>query len=74
MAKPYKLGERNTDLMLEILNLDKKEVISIDEISNQEFSEVIKHTAICSHPSVLVIFLYILQFLEQSFCLFSHSF
>ncbi|KAF5463038.1 hypothetical protein F2P56_018987 [Juglans regia] len=39
VAKPYKLGERNTDLMLEILNLDKKEVISIDEVSNQEFSE-----------------------------------
>ncbi|KAG7968020.1 hypothetical protein I3843_08G129400 [Carya illinoinensis] len=39
VAKPYKLGQRNTDLMLEILNLDKKEVISIDEVSNQEFSE-----------------------------------
>lgn len=45
VAKPYKLGERNTDVMLEILNLDKKEVISIDGISNQNFCEVIKHTA-----------------------------
>lgn len=42
VAEPYKLGERSTDVMLEILNLDKKEAIAIDEISNQEFSEVIK--------------------------------
>lgn len=27
--------------MLEVLNLDKKETISIDGISNQEFSEVL---------------------------------
>ncbi|KAB1216671.1 Zinc finger CCCH domain-containing protein 19 [Morella rubra] len=39
VAEPYKLGERSTDAMLEILNLDKKEAIAIDEISNQEFSE-----------------------------------
>ncbi|KAK9286023.1 hypothetical protein L1049_025226 [Liquidambar formosana] len=36
---PYKIGKRTADVMLEILNLDKKEVISIDGISNQEFSE-----------------------------------
>lgn len=41
MAEPYKIGETTTDVMLEILNLDKKEVISIEGISNQEFSEVI---------------------------------
>lgn len=41
MTEPYKIGERTTDVMLEILNLDKKEVISIEGISNQEFSEVI---------------------------------
>ena len=29
--------------MLEILNLDKKEVIAIDGISNQEFSQVINY-------------------------------
>lgn len=27
--------------MLEVLNLDKKETVSIDGISNQEFSEVL---------------------------------
>lgn len=39
--EPYKIGTRETDVMLEILNLNKKEVISIDGISNQEFSQVI---------------------------------
>ncbi|KAM3708869.1 hypothetical protein ACJW31_02G129000 [Castanea mollissima] len=39
VAEAYKIGERTTDVMLEILNLDKKEVISIEGISNQEFSE-----------------------------------
>ncbi|KAL1354899.1 hypothetical protein AAHE18_05G076800 [Arachis hypogaea] len=38
-AEPYKIGTRTTDMMLEILNLNRKEAISIDEISNQEFSE-----------------------------------
>ncbi|XP_017257744.1 zinc finger CCCH domain-containing protein 19 [Daucus carota subsp. sativus] len=35
----YKVGKRTTNLMIEILNLNKKEVISIDSISNQEFTE-----------------------------------
>lgn len=39
VAEPYKIGTRTTDIKLEILNLNRKEVISIDEISNQEFSE-----------------------------------
>ncbi|XWS29232.1 hypothetical protein CRYUN_Cryun24cG0010600 [Craigia yunnanensis] len=39
VAEPYKIGEKTIDVMLEILNLDKKEVVSIDGISNQEFSE-----------------------------------
>ncbi|KAE8709506.1 hypothetical protein F3Y22_tig00110330pilonHSYRG00075 [Hibiscus syriacus] len=39
VAEPYKIGEKTIDIMVEILNLDKKEVVSIDEISNQEFSE-----------------------------------
>ncbi|TYG63035.1 hypothetical protein ES288_D07G279500v1 [Gossypium darwinii] len=39
-AEPYKIGERTTDIMLEILNLDKKEVVSINGISNQEFTEM----------------------------------
>uniref|UniRef100_A0A6N2LA59 Zinc finger CCCH domain-containing protein 44 n=1 Tax=Salix viminalis TaxID=40686 RepID=A0A6N2LA59_SALVM len=39
VAESYKVGTKTTDDMLEILNLDKKELISIDGISNQEFSE-----------------------------------
>ncbi|XP_039062955.1 zinc finger CCCH domain-containing protein 44-like isoform X2 [Hibiscus syriacus] len=39
VAEPYKIGEKTIDIMIEILNLDKKEVVSIDGISNQEFSE-----------------------------------
>lgn len=42
-AEPYKIGKRMTDIMLEILNLNKTEVISIDIISNQEFTEVLRH-------------------------------
>ncbi|XP_077220015.1 uncharacterized protein LOC143854114 [Tasmannia lanceolata] len=38
-AEPYKTGKRTTDATLEILNLNKTEVITIDTISNQEFSE-----------------------------------
>ncbi|KAG4987980.1 hypothetical protein JHK84_030562 [Glycine max] len=39
VAEPYKIGTRTTDIKLEILNLNRKEAISISEISNQEFSE-----------------------------------
>ncbi|KAL0333009.1 UNVERIFIED_CONTAM: Zinc finger CCCH domain-containing protein 44 [Sesamum calycinum] len=39
VAEPYKIGDRTADVMLEVLNLDKKEVVSIDAISNQEFTE-----------------------------------
>jgi hypothetical protein len=42
VAEPYNIGTRATDIKLEILNLNRKEVIPIDEISNQEFSEVNK--------------------------------
>ncbi|XP_008812561.1 zinc finger CCCH domain-containing protein 19-like isoform X1 [Phoenix dactylifera] len=38
-AEKYKSGKKTTDVMLEILNLDKTEVITIDIISNQEFTE-----------------------------------
>ncbi|PIA57131.1 hypothetical protein AQUCO_00600099v1 [Aquilegia coerulea] len=38
-AAPYKIGKRSADVVLEILNLSKTEVISMDIISNQEFSE-----------------------------------
>ncbi|XP_042502606.1 zinc finger CCCH domain-containing protein 19-like [Macadamia integrifolia] len=37
--EPYKTGKRTTNFMLEILNLNRTEKISIDTISNQEFSE-----------------------------------
>ncbi|XP_020886241.1 zinc finger CCCH domain-containing protein 19 isoform X2 [Arabidopsis lyrata subsp. lyrata] len=37
--EPYKVGKKTTDYVLEILNLDKTEVISIDIISNQDFTE-----------------------------------
>lgn len=40
--EPYKVGKRTTEIMVEILNLDKTEIISIDTISNQEFTEVIE--------------------------------
>uniref|UniRef100_A0A7N0V459 Zinc finger CCCH domain-containing protein 44 n=1 Tax=Kalanchoe fedtschenkoi TaxID=63787 RepID=A0A7N0V459_KALFE len=39
MAEPYKVRNSLTDWKLEILNISKKEIISIDEISDQEFSE-----------------------------------
>lgn len=60
VGEPYKVGKRTTDFLLEILNLSKTEVISIDIISNQEFTEVINvnelehftdHTA-CSHAEI----------------------
>ncbi|KAJ8543865.1 hypothetical protein K7X08_025483 [Anisodus acutangulus] len=38
-AEPYKLGKRTTDVVLEILNLNKTEVLSINTISNQDFTE-----------------------------------
>ncbi|XP_047322121.1 zinc finger CCCH domain-containing protein 44-like [Impatiens glandulifera] len=39
VAKPYKIGEKSVNVALEILNLDKKEAISISALSNQMFSE-----------------------------------
>ncbi|KAG9132296.1 hypothetical protein Leryth_012967 [Lithospermum erythrorhizon] len=35
---PYKVGSKTVDVVLEVLNLAKKEAIAIDSISNQEFS------------------------------------
>lgn len=43
-AEPYKIGEKTIDVMIEILNLDKNEVVSINGISNQELSEVPQYT------------------------------
>lgn len=39
-SEPYKVGKKKTDYVLEILNLNKSEIISIDIISNQEFTQV----------------------------------
>ncbi|XP_022843993.1 zinc finger CCCH domain-containing protein 44-like [Olea europaea var. sylvestris] len=38
-AEPHKAGCKTTDIRLEVLNLDKKEALSIDAISDQVFSE-----------------------------------
>ncbi|XP_074275453.1 zinc finger CCCH domain-containing protein 19-like [Silene latifolia] len=38
-AEFYKVGKRTTKVMLQILNLDKMETISMDLVSNQDFSE-----------------------------------
>ncbi|XP_018439997.1 zinc finger CCCH domain-containing protein 44 isoform X2 [Raphanus sativus] len=35
----YQLGAKTTDVMLEILNLDKREVISMDQLSDQNVTE-----------------------------------
>ncbi|KAF7828930.1 Zinc finger CCCH domain-containing protein 44 [Senna tora] len=39
VAESYNIGSRTTYIVLEISNLNKTEVIPINEISNQEFSE-----------------------------------
>ncbi|KAI3978902.1 hypothetical protein MKX01_016077 [Papaver californicum] len=38
-GKPYEIGKQKTEVMLEILNLNKTEEESIDRISSQDFSE-----------------------------------
>ncbi|KAK1297122.1 Zinc finger CCCH domain-containing protein 19 [Acorus calamus] len=38
-VKTYKTGKRTTDITLEILNMNKIEVVTIDTISNQDFTE-----------------------------------
>ncbi|KAJ6707944.1 hypothetical protein OIU85_028238 [Salix viminalis] len=38
-AEAYRVGKKMTSFMLEILNLNKTELVSIDIISNQEFTE-----------------------------------
>lgn len=39
VAERYSVGKKMTDRALEISNLDKKEVITMDTISNQDFTE-----------------------------------
>ncbi|KAL1536636.1 zinc finger CCCH domain-containing protein 44-like isoform X1 [Salvia divinorum] len=39
VTETYKIGNKTTDVMLEVLNLDRREVVSIDSISNEEFTE-----------------------------------
>ncbi|GJM91209.1 hypothetical protein PR202_ga07564 [Eleusine coracana subsp. coracana] len=40
VSEQYSVGKKTTDYALEISNLDKKEVITMDTISNQDFTEV----------------------------------
>jgi len=56
-AERYKTGRKTTDFILEILNLNKKEVIMIDTVSNQDFTEVIFFTAV-QQSSLLIFFLF----------------
>lgn len=58
MAEPYKIGNRTADVMLEVLNLDKKEVVSIDGISNQDFTEVMRDECFPSFFSSHLMLLY----------------
>ncbi|URD77456.1 Plus3 [Musa troglodytarum] len=39
VAEKYKVGKKTIDIAVEILNLDKIEILSIDALSNQEFTE-----------------------------------
>nr|XP_040259090.1 zinc finger CCCH domain-containing protein 19 isoform X2 [Aegilops tauschii subsp. strangulata] len=39
VAERYSVGKKTTDCALEISNLDKKEVITMDTISNQDFTQ-----------------------------------
>lgn len=39
VGDPYNTGRKITDIILEILNLTKKEDVSIDAVSNQDFTE-----------------------------------
>ncbi|PNT67689.1 hypothetical protein BRADI_3g30620v3 [Brachypodium distachyon] len=39
VAERYSVGKKTTDYALEISNLDRKEVITMDTISNQDFTE-----------------------------------
>ncbi|KVI02898.1 Plus-3 [Cynara cardunculus var. scolymus] len=48
---PYKVDSKLADIMLEVLNLDKKETISIDTVSDQEFTEgEIQEKAVALQP------------------------
>eukprot|EP01018_Ginkgo_biloba_P039398 Gb_13135 [translate_table: standard] len=40
VEEAYNTGRKTTDIMLEIANLKKKEDVSIDAVSNQDFTEV----------------------------------
>jgi hypothetical protein len=40
VPEKYSIGKKTTNFALEILNLDKKEIITMDTISNQGFTEV----------------------------------
>jgi hypothetical protein len=43
VAERYTVSKKTTDYALEISNLEKKEIITMDTISNQDFTEVTKY-------------------------------
>lgn len=62
------MGKKTTDFLLEILNLNKTEVISIDIISNQEFTEVITNRMISALSCAFCVSYFDLRFeVESSF-------
>jgi hypothetical protein len=40
VPEKYSIGKKMTNFALEILNLNKKEIITMDTISNHDFTEV----------------------------------
>jgi hypothetical protein len=40
VPEKYSIGKKMTNVALEILNLNKKEIITMDTISNHDFTEV----------------------------------
>lgn len=73
VAEGYKIGSRTTDMKLEILNLDKKEVIPVDQISDQEFSQVLNFLPTFLSPHVALIWL-LLQLLDLNECFWKFKF
>jgi len=49
VAEKYNIGKKKTNFALEILNLRKKEIITMDTISNQDFTQVISLSLSLSH-------------------------
>lgn len=70
VAVPYTIGNRTSDVTLKVINLDKQEDVSIDAISNQDFSEVIHICCFSTFHRLLNI--YSFQFLRFIFSWLIH--